>query len=251
MHNIEFYKNIFPTEDDLTRIWNIEINKLFSENSNGCSSFSKQGMITTGYVLGGQPGSGKSFITNKIINQDHNVVCINGDLYRRWHPFYSEIQEKFGKDSSKITAPFAGKVTEALIKRAIEEKYNVLIEGTFRTAETPLKTLQNLKDNGYRTVVLIKTCPAEVSWNRCLSRYEEGLKEQQGNQRYTAKEHHDLVVSNLAKNADTVFKSGLVDMFMVVGDSGKVIFDSTKNNLNLNPSHSISKELGLDKDFSR
>lgn len=122
MHNIEFYKNIFPTEDDLTRIWNIEINKLFSENSNGCSSFSKQGMITTGYVLGGQPVSGKSFITNKIINQDHSVVCINGDLYRRWHPFYSEIQEKFGKDSSKITAPFAGKVTEALIKRAIEEK---------------------------------------------------------------------------------------------------------------------------------
>ena len=122
MHNIEFYKNIFPTEDDLTRIWNIEINKLFSENSNGCSSFSKQGMITTGYVLGGQPGSGKSFTTNKIINQDHNVVCINGDLYRRWHPFYSEIQEKFGKDSSKITAPFARKVTEALIKRAIEEK---------------------------------------------------------------------------------------------------------------------------------
>lgn len=29
------------------------------------------------------------------------------------------------------------------------------IEGTFRTAETPLKTLKELKDNGYTTYVCI------------------------------------------------------------------------------------------------
>ena len=237
------YMNVVPSKERLNHIWNMITN--YGQITSSVIS------APSGYVLGGQPGAGKSYLTKSIKSKNSNVVAIVGDDFRRWHPNFSEIQEKFGKDSSKITAPFAGKVTEAMIKRAIEEKYNVLIEGTFRTAETPLKTLQNLKDNGYRTVVLIKTCPAEVSWNRCLSRYEEGLKEQQGNQRYTAKEHHDLVVSNLAKNADTVFKSGLVDMFMVVGDSGKVIFDSTKNNLNLNPSHSISKELGLGKDLSR
>lgn len=65
-------------------------------------------------MLGGQPGSGKSILTDSIKNQTTNVVCINGDEYRSLGPKFSQIQEKYGKDSSKITAKFAGKVTEYL-----------------------------------------------------------------------------------------------------------------------------------------
>ena len=192
--------NVEPSEKRLKRIWNNSI---------------KNGKITPatgkaiGIVLGGQPGSGKSVLTDNIKNQTPNVVCINGDEYRSWHPKFSQIQEKYGKDSSKITAKFAGKVTEYLINRAIKEKYNVVIEGTFRTAETPLKTLKELKDNGYKTFACIKTCPAEISWSRCLARYEIGLKDKTGKERFTDRSHHDLVVKNLAKNADIVFKSGI------------------------------------------
>lgn len=121
------------------------------------------------------------------------------------------------------------------------------IEGTFRTAETPLKTLKELKDNGYTTYVCIKTCPAEVSWNRCLSRYEEGLNDKSGKERFTAKSHHDLVIKNLAKNADIVYKSGLADKFGVVCESGDLIFDSSKNFFNKLPSSAITKELNLTK----
>ena len=125
--------NVEPSEKRLQRIWNNSI-------KNGEITPAKGKAI--GIVLGGQPGSGKSVLTDSIKNQTPNVVCINGDEYRSWHPKFSQIQEKYGKDSSKITAKFAGKVTEYLINRAIKEKYNVVIEGTFRTAETPLKTLK-------------------------------------------------------------------------------------------------------------
>ena len=235
MHNKEELENIVPSKAILKQIW---------EHSTHQGKILPSSRKPLGYVLGGQPGSGKSVLTASIKNKTPNIVCINGDEYRSWHPQFSEIQKKYGKDSAKITAKFAGKVTEYLINRAIKEKYNVVIEGTFRTAETPLKTLKELKNNGYTTFACIKTCPAEVSWNRCLARYEDGLKDKSGKERFTDKSHHDLVVKNLAKNADIVYKSGLADKFGVVGESGDLIFDSSKNSKNIFnklPSSAITK----------
>lgn len=78
-------------------------------------------------------------------------------------------------------------------------RYNIIIEGTFRTANTPLKTLNDLKEHNYKTFVYIKTCPDEVSWSRCLSRYEIGLNEKEGKERFTDRSHHDLVVKHYLK----------------------------------------------------
>lgn len=69
-------------------------------------------------------------------------------------------------------------------------------------------------------------------------------------ERYTGRDVHDLVVKNLAKNADIVFKSGLADKFGVVGDAGILIFDSSKNNFNKLPSSAINKELNIGKNKS-
>ncbi len=196
-----------------------------------------------GYVLGGQPGARKAYLTEYIKRELKNSISINGDEFRSWHPYFDEIQLKYGKDSSKITGSFAGKLTDAVLNRALNEKYNIIIEGTFRTAKTPLKTLQDLKDHNYKTNVFIKTCPSEVSWSRCLSRYEIGLNENDGKERFTAKDHHDLVVNCLPENADTVFKSGIVDRFSVFGVTGEMIFDSLNNAQNQLPSIAITKEL--------
>ena len=139
MHNKEELENIVPSKAILKQIW---------EHSTHQGKILPSSRKPLGYVLGGQPGSGKSVLTETIKKNNKNIISINGDEYRSWHPYFSEIQNTYGKDSSKITAKFAGKVTEALIKKAIKEKYNVVIEGTFRTAETPLKTLKDLKENG-------------------------------------------------------------------------------------------------------
>lgn len=203
-----------------------------------CNSSSPEG-----FVLGGQPGARKAYLTEYIKRDLPNSISINGDEFRSWHPYFDKIQLKYGKDSSKITGSFAGKVTEAVLNKALQEKYNIIIEGTFRTAKTPLKTLQDLKDHHYKTNVYIKTCPSELSWSRCLSRYTIGLNENDGKERFTAKDHHDLVVNSLPDNADTVFKSGIVDRFAVFGVTGEMIFDSLDNAQNQLPSAAITKEL--------
>lgn len=202
-----------------------------------------------GCVLGGQPAAGKSVLTEVLFEAIPNIIVINGDEFRSWHPDFNTLQKEKGKDSVKETAAFAGKVTEAIINRAVKDHYNVIIEGTFRTAETPLKTLKLLKDNGYQTAAYIKTCDAELSWKRCNDRYQDGLKKRDGKERYTFKDHHDLVVSKLPENADIVYKSGLADKFVVIGEQKKVLFDSKKTPNEL-PSNAINKALFPKKEIN-
>lgn len=197
-----------------------------------------------GAVLGGQPGAAKSVLSKVILEENPNIIVINGDEFRPWFPNYETVQKELGKDSVKATAQFAGKVTEAIIRRALNEHYNVVIEGTFRTSETPLKTLSLLKDNGYKTAVYIKTCDAEISWSRCNERYETGLKNGEGKERYTPKEHHDLVASILPDNSDIVYKSGLADRFVVIGENKSVFYDSDKTPDEM-PSKTIKNVLNL------
>lgn len=243
MSNKEYLENISPSEEVIDFAWARSIRR-------DCTDEIKTSNAPVGYVLGGQPGAGKSKLAEAILHNSQNTISIDLDKYRQWHPFFSEIQKTYGKESSRITHKFASKILDAILQRAINQKLNIIIEGTFRTADVPLKTLKTLKDNGYKTFVCIKTCPAEVSWNRCLERYEEGLKEKRGFERYTGRDVHDLVVKNLAKNADIVFKSGLADKFGVVGDAGILIFDSSKNNFKKLPSSAINKELNISKNKS-
>ena len=197
-----------------------------------------------GAVLGGQPGAAKSVLSKVILEENPNIIVVNGDEFRPWFPDYETVQKEQGKDSVKATAQFAGKVTEAIIKRALNEHYNIVVEGTFRTAETPLKTLRLLKEHGYQTAAFIKTCDAEISWSRCNERYETGLKNGEGKERYTHKEHHDLVASILPDNSDIVYKSGLADRFVVIGENKSVFYDSDKTPDEM-PSKTIKNVLNL------
>lgn len=172
--------------------------------------------VPCGYVLGGQPGAGKSFLNGLANEKCHkNIVVINGDDFRKYHPDYDEFQRRYGKNSPKYTASFAGKMTEAILNKAIEKHYNIVIEGTFRTSETPIKTLSKMKENGYRTEVMIQTCSKELSWKSCQERYYAMQKVDEiigtNEARWTDKNHHDLVCENLAKNIKTVIESEKAD----------------------------------------
>jgi UDP-N-acetylglucosamine kinase len=183
-----------------------------------------------GYVLGGQPGAGKSGLTNHIQNQilqGAGAVKINGDEFRQFHPNFDALQEKYGSESSIYTGEFSGQITNLAIQKAIAEKYHVIIEGTFRTAEIPINTLKVLKENGYKTGVGVQTCPQVISFNSTQERYHFALKNSPDTARSTPKLHHDKVAFTLAKNTGLVFASKAADHFFICSRQG-VIFDSAK-----------------------
>ena len=193
-----------------------------------------------GFVLGGQPGAGKSNLLKQIENRlNGNVLIINADEFRRYHPQFDEIQAQYGDDAPKYTAKFSGKMAEQILNNALTEHYNIAIEGTFRTAQTPLNTLDLMKSQGYKTAVHIQTCPKSLSWQSTIKRYNAMIKAGM-TPRAVDKNHHDLVCDRLPENADIVYQSGKADEFQVYSRNGLIFDGRTTKDL---PSIAISKEL--------
>ena len=127
----------------------------------------------TAFLLGGQGGSGKSSIHEYLSAEIGNIVSIDGDLFRREHPNYEMIQKIYGKDAANITQSFANNITNAMIEKLSDEGYNLVIEGTCRRADVPLKTCGDLKEKGYRVELAIMCTDKEEAWQSTLDRAEK------------------------------------------------------------------------------
>lgn len=152
-------------------------------------------------LLGGQSGAGKTTI-HRIKQREFqgNIIIIDGDSYRSFHPNYLDLQEKYGKDSVDYTKVFAGQMVEYLVDELSKQGYHLLIEGTLRTTEVPRKTAQLLATRGYQvSLALIATKP-ELSYLSTLIRYEELYAIDPSQARATPKAHHDGIVEHLIDN---------------------------------------------------
>ena len=125
------------------------------------------------FLLGGQSGAGKTTL-HKIVHRrlDGNGISINGDDYRKFHPRFLELQRIYGDEAVNYTAPWAGRMTEALIDSLSRIEYNLVIEGTLRTAEVPLKTAELLRQRSYGVSLALMAVKPEISLVSCQIRYE-------------------------------------------------------------------------------
>lgn len=175
------------------------------------------------YILGGQPGAGKSNIQKWLKQKDNNIIAINADDFRVFHPFFFDIQAMYNKDSPKYTQPFINKVTERLIDELSYEKYNLIIEGTLRTAEVPLKTCLNLKQKGYSVELNIIAVKKAISYESTILRYEIALSEGD-TPRATAKAHHDMVADAIVNNLNAIEDAGTFDAIKLFNRNGDCLY---------------------------
>lgn len=165
-------------------------------------------------VLGGQPGAGKSALQDIAKQNIPDIIIINGDEYRKYHPNFDEIYRAYGDDFPKHTAEFSGKVTEVLKAKLMEQKRNILVEGTLRTASVPLETCRAFKENGYNVMLGIMAVKPEISYLSTILRYEN-MNDLGMVPRKTAKDHHDLVVRNLPANLKEICETGEFDKVVI------------------------------------
>lgn len=190
-------------------------------------------------LLGGQPGAGKSGLEN-MVNIKKNYVSISGDDYREYHPRFKEINLEYGREASKYTQQWAAEITEKLIKELRKEKYNLIIEGTLRTAELPLKEANAFKKAGYNVELNVVVVKPEKSRLGTLERYEAMLK--QGKvPRMTPKEHHDLVVNNIGNNLEIIYNSKAFDNIKLFDRENNLLYNY-KESPNVNPKGILNKE---------
>ena len=75
------------------------------------------------FLLGGQPGAGKSKL-EYLINTQEKCAFVSGDDFRKYHPRFEELNNIYGQESSKHTQEWAGKMVENIVQKLRKKKIN-------------------------------------------------------------------------------------------------------------------------------
>ena len=157
-------------------------------------------------------------------------MIINGDEYRKSHPNFDKIVEKYDIDFPKYTSSFSSQVTEILIEVLSDKKYNLCIEGTLRTTTVPINTCNLLKSKGYNLELDIMATKEKVSYLSTQLRYYNFLSKGMI-ARATPKEHHDMVVKSICTNLNEIYNKKVFDDIKIFNRELEVIFDNKNKNL--------------------
>jgi predicted ABC-type ATPase len=147
-----------------------------------------------GIILGGQPGSGKSFLANEIKKEfKKDFIFISTDDLRLYHPAYLKLQQnpETVQNAANLVNPYASAWTERLIKHCIENKFNLIIDSTLGgNINAVYQTIDMLRENDFSFHLRLMAVPALLSKLSIYLRYEYQIKEK-GFARWTRMEDHD------------------------------------------------------------
>ena len=177
-------------------------------------------------LLAGQPGAGKTELSSMLSSEmAGDVAFINGDDYRRYHPYRRQLYQKFGADSVGMLSPFSNAVTERLIKVLSGHRLNLIVEGTGRTVEVPKTTAEYLASEGYAVEMAVIAARPEISLISTLLRFYQ-MKERGTIPRATAISAHDNVVAVLPGNLDELVSLPCISRLSIWNRDLWQLFDS-------------------------
>ena len=180
-------------------------------------------------TLGGQPGSGKSTlypIAQKRFS--NNIVEIDCDNFRVYHPYAKQIHYIFGEEDSLKTNPFVFNLVDKLIEELSEKKYNLIIESSLNSPNSALDNGKNLNPKGYKVELQVMATPKQISWQGTIDRYNEQIKNGKI-PRAIKREYHDMVIQNICESLQTVKNSGLMSNILIYNRNKICIYDMSKN----------------------
>ena len=189
------------------------------------------------YFLGGQSGAGKSKLKDRIGKEN---LVIDVDEFRKYHPNYFGLYKKYRKDSAKYTHNFASAVADELVKKSIENKVDVIVDGTLKSIKIPKERAEEYKKNGYSLEINIVVVKPEKSFLSNLMRYEE-LVEEKKIPRLAPKEIHDECVKNFPITISELYKLKVFDDIKLYDRDKNCIYDMSKTP-NIDPKSIIEKE---------
>jgi broad-specificity NMP kinase len=174
-------------------------------------------------ILGGQPGSGKSSAIEIIEARfESNIFALNGDDFKELYPNYAELVKADKEQASHEVQEYSNYVVNNLKREYSDSKYNIIIEGTMRTIDAPLSTLNEFKPKGYQAEAYVVSSNYYASRTGCLLRMEMDTIEN-GYGRAVPVESHDQAYNNIPTTMQELIESGKLDNLIVMSRSGKVL----------------------------
>ncbi len=167
-------------------------------------------------IIGGQTGAGKSSIIgySTTMFKDDNVVIINSDEIKPFHPKSEEIAKLYPDLYTKITDQESNTWTSKLFEELRRERYNIIFEGTMKNNRIADESITELEELGYTVVVRgLAVCDIE-SRISILERYE-GQVTTRGYGRLVVPNHHNQTYQGMPNTIDYIEQTGRYDILEI------------------------------------
>lgn len=164
-------------------------------------------------LLGGQPAAGKTRAQEATLAAHPELVSVTGDDLRQYHPDYYELCVSDPVGMPAATAPVSGGLVQLALDYAVEHRYPVLLEGTFRDPDMVCGTAERFAAAGYRVEVVAVATPALVSRLGAEKRYLGA--DHPALARWTPPEAHEVALAGSSRVVATLEASGVVSQMQV------------------------------------
>lgn len=164
-------------------------------------------------IIGGQTGAGKSGIISysQKMFEDGNVVIINSDEIKPFHPKSEEIAKEYPELYTKITDQESNTWTSQLFEDTRNEGYNIIFEGTMKNNRVADEAIVDLLEKGYTVIVRgLAVCDLESRLS-IHERYEAQVATK-GWGRLVVTEHHNQTYEGMPNTIGYIENQGKYDV---------------------------------------
>lgn len=179
-------------------------------------------------LLGGQPGAGKSALAAEAVRElraSGGAVVIDADRMREENPRYKQLSKEDPQNAADRTQKEAGEWATRLTMAAVENRRNLVVDGTMRSPENIRDLAVRLKENGYEVEARVLAVNPETSMTRARLRFEEQVAER-GTGRFVNKEQHDNAYAGMVESVRALERDKLTDSVRVYDANQRQIYEN-------------------------
>lgn len=180
-------------------------------------------------MTAGQTGAGKSSIVTALTSDlglSDTAVTVNTDRVRAHHPALRWLFKHDKRNAHLRTDPDARAWVGMALTHAIEQRYDVVFDGTLSRPAVAEKIAGQFRDADYQSSIVFMAVPAAYSWLGVLQRCQSHL-EQTGQVWYST--NHDETYEGLLETAKLVDQKALVDQVLVYRRGGDLLYRNQKD----------------------
>lgn len=182
------------------RLWNENYSKLKSEDNPRL------------FIVGAQPGAGKTGLVNKI-GEDSKVLSLIGDIYRTLHPNIKIIVNN--PDYCTLTYPLNRVINLLVISRCLDRRISFAFETTMRDLQSVERKLEMAYNSGYSIHFNILVVKKDSSFIGSYYRAAMAIKDNEGT-RFNTPDFHDEAyngVFDFFSHTESILKLNSLKLF--------------------------------------
>ena len=125
------------------------------------------GKTPVAIMMMGGPASGKSSMVRASGAAEDNFMVVDVDAIKEQIPEYQRAVSNRAKNAAAMVHDESSDwIGKRVRDRAIEERYNVVIDGTGKTLTSYVTNMAKLKEQGYRVTLMLADSTAEIGQER-------------------------------------------------------------------------------------